>query len=123
MQRFLVVRNLSRPIARPAHILRCDSFACRLRVLMFRSRLDAGEGLLLEIGGDSRLDSSIHMLFVPFDLAVVWIDSALCVVDRVIARSWRPAYFPARPARYTLEIHPDRFDEYGVGDRVEFQDA
>ncbi len=123
MDHFLTVSNLSRPTERPARILRCDSFACRLRGLMFRSHLDLDDGLLLEIGRDSRLDSSIHMFFVPFDLAVIWIDASLCVVDKVIAKSWHPAYFPARAARYTLEIHPDRFDTFNVGDKVEFRNV
>ncbi len=90
---------------------------------MFRSRLDLNEGLLLAIGRDSRADSSIHMLFVPFDLAVIWINTDMEVVDKVIAKSWRPAYFPARAARYTLEIHPDHFNQYEIGHRVKFEDA
>ena len=69
------------------------------------------------------LDSSIHMLFVPFDLAVFWINSQMEVVDKVIARSWRPAYFPAKAARYILEIHSSRFNDYEIGHKVEFQDA
>ncbi len=123
MDRFLTVHNLSHPISNPAHIRRCDSFFCRFRGLMFRSHLDADDGLLLEIARDSRLDSSIHMFFVPFDLAVIWINSDLCVVDKIIARGWHPAYFPAQAARYTLEIHPDRFGNFQVGDKVEFQNA
>lgn len=123
MESLLYVRNLSRPVAQPARIRRCDSFTCRLRGLMFRSHLDPQEGLLLEIQRDSRVDSSIHMFFVPFDLAVIWINADRCVVDKVIAKSWRPAYFPAKPARYTLEIHPQHFDDYAVGDSVEFQSA
>ena len=123
MASFIIVRNLAHPIQTPARIQLCDSFASRLRGLMFRSRLLADEGLLLAGDRDSRLDTSIHMLFVPFDLAVFWINSELRVVDKVIARSWRPAYLPAQAARYTLEIHPDRFDDYAVGDRVEFQNA
>ncbi len=123
MDHSLIIQNLSKPAPRPARVVRCESFACRLRGLMFRSRLDPDDGLLLEIGRDSRIDSSIHMFFVPFDLAVIWIDSSLCVVDKVIARSWRPAYFPARAARYTLEIHPDRFSDFRVGDKVEFRNA
>ncbi len=123
MASFIVVRNLAHPIKNPARIKLCDSFACRLRGLMFRSWLPADEGLLLGIARDSRLDSSIHMLFVPFDLAVFWINSNMQVVDSLIARSWRPAYFPAEAARYTLEIHPDRFNDYSVGDKVEFQNA
>lgn len=90
---------------------------------MFRDHLDTNDGLVLVIGRDSRADSSIHMFFVPFDLAVFWINNANEVVDKVIAKSWRPAYFPAKAARYTLEIHPDRFNDYQIGDKVEFKNA
>lgn len=123
MTAFIVVRNESRPVKEPARIRRCESFLCRLRGLMFRSSLPVDEGLLLEISRDSRLDSSIHMFFVPFDLAVFWINAEMQVVDKIIARSWRPAYFPAQAARYTLEMHPQRFDDFAIGDRVEFQNA
>ena len=123
MSALIVVRNLSHPEKEPARIKPCASFACRLRGLMFRSSLPVDEGLLLDIGHASRLDSSIHMFFVPFDLAVFWINSELCVVDKVIAKSWRPAYFPAQAARYTLEMHPARFDDFDVGDRLDFQYA
>lgn len=120
---YLFVQNLDQPIQSPARIKFCGTFLCRLRGLMFRSHLQPDEGLLLTIGRDSRADSSIHMLFVPFDLAVIWINSNRVVVDKVVARPWRPAYFPARAARYTLEIHPNRFQEYEIGQRVEFQNA
>ena len=123
MASFILVRNLGRPIQTPARIQLCNSFTSRLRGLMFRSNLPVDEGLLLAGDRDSRLDTSIHMLFVPFDLAVFWINSDFRVVDKVIAKAWRPAYLPAEAARYTLEIHPDRFDDYAIGDRVEFQNA
>ena len=123
MASYLVVHNLAHPIQDPPRIQLCTSFACRLRGLMFRSRLGADEGLLLGISRDSRVDSSIHMFFVPFDLAVFWINSEMRVVDKLIARSWRPAYFPAQAARYTLEVHPDRLGDYAIGDNVEFRNV
>jgi uncharacterized membrane protein (UPF0127 family) len=60
------------------------------------------------------------MLFVFMDLAVIWINSEYRVVDSVLARSWRPVYAPHQPAKYILEIPPDRLDEFKIGDRVEF---
>lgn len=90
---------------------------------MFRRELGPEEGLLLVQARDSRVDSSIHMFFVPFDLAVFWIDTGLRVVDKTIARSWKPAYISGKPARYILEIHPDRLEDYEIGDMVEFKDA
>ncbi len=117
----MFVDNTSRPLASPAAVQYCDTFMCRLRGLMFRSSLAADDGLLLVQSRDSRLEAAIHMLFVPFDLAVFWIDSNYRVVDRTLARGWRPAYIPAAPARYILELHPARQDDYRVGDQVHFR--
>ena len=123
MPRIIFIQNLTKPIRQPARVGFCDSFLCRLRGLMFRARLDLDAGLLLVERRDSRLDTSIHMFFVPFDLAVFWINSDLTVVDKVIAKSWRPAYISKTDARYTLEIHPDRFGDYEIGDKVEFKNV
>jgi uncharacterized membrane protein (UPF0127 family) len=123
MPRPIFVNNLKKSLAKPACVGFCDSFLCRLRGLMFRSHLALDEGLLLVQSRDSRLDSSIHMFFVPFDLAVFWINSKMEVVDRVIAKSWRPAYFSKADAKYILEIHPDRCNDYEIGDKVEFKNA
>jgi uncharacterized membrane protein (UPF0127 family) len=101
----------------------CTSFLCRLRGLTFSPPLSPDEGLLLVFGRDSRLDSSIHMLGVGFDLAVFWINSQMKVVDKVLAKAWRPAYLSTEPAKYVLEIHAGRFNDYGIGDTVKFENA
>lgn len=123
MPHLIHVQNLNKQIEAPARVGYCDSFLCRLRGLMFRPHLPHDEGLLLVEKRDSRLDTSIHMFFVPFDLAVVWINSQMTVVDKIIAKSWKPAYFPKSDAKYTLEIHPDRWADYEIGDQVTFVDA
>jgi uncharacterized membrane protein (UPF0127 family) len=123
MPKFITVQNKNKTITGPLHIQYCDTFFTQLRGLSFRSRLALDEGLLLVGKRDSRIDSSIHMLFVPFDLSVIWINSAMQVVDKVLAKSWRPAYFAKQPAKYTLEIHPERWGDFEMGDRVEFRDA
>jgi uncharacterized membrane protein (UPF0127 family) len=115
--------NISQPLPTPLHALYCDSFLGRLRGLMFRSSLAQEQGLLLVESRESRIDTAIHMLFVFMDLAVIWINSEKVVVDTVLARSWRPAYAPRQPARYILEIHPDRLGEFKIGDHLEFQNA
>lgn len=119
----ITVQNLSQKLDKPALVGYCDTFLCKLRGLMFRSRLSPDDGLLLVEKRDLRLDTSIHMLFVPFDLAVFWINSDMTVVDKVIAKSWKPAYFPKADAKFTLEIHPDRWADYEIGDKVEFKNA
>src|SRR5574338_166794 len=116
----ITVKNLTRPLKAPAGVLYCDSFLCRLRGLMFRRDLGHDEGVLLVESRDTRVESSIHMFFVPFDLAVFWINSAGTVVDKVIAKSWKPAYASREPARYILELHTSRWDDYQPGEQVEF---
>ena len=123
MPKQILIENKSRMIETPARIKVCDTFLTQLRGFTFRARLSRDEGLLLVGKHDSRLDSSIHMLFVSFDLAVFWINSEMQVVDKVLAKSWRLAYFSKHPARYVLEIHPDRWGDYEVGDIVQFKDA
>jgi uncharacterized membrane protein (UPF0127 family) len=123
MPKFVTVHNENRPISGPLRIQYCDTFLTQLRGLSFRSQLGLDEGLLLVGRLDSRLDSSIHMLFVPFDLSVIWITSTMRVVDKVLAKSWRPAYFSKQPAKYALEIHPQRWGDFEIGDHVEFRNA
>lgn len=122
MPRSIHVHNLDNPDQTPLQIVYCESFLCRLRGLTFRAELAPTSGLLLVQKKDSRLDSAIHMLAVSFDLAVIWIDSSMQVVDKTLAKSWRLAYTPKKAARYVLEIHPDRLSEFKIGNHVQFED-
>lgn len=123
MSAFVKIQNLDREIVDLPLITKCNTFGSRLRGLMFRRTLGTDEGLLLVGARDQRLDSAIHMLFVPFDLAVIWINSNLQVADKVLARAWRAAYIPTRPAKYVLELHPIHFSAYDVGHTVAIIDA
>jgi len=123
MPKQIVVENKNRKIETPPLIKYCDTFLTQLRGFTFRDRLSPDEGLLLVGIRDSRIDSSIHMFFVSFDLTVVWINSKLQVVDKVLAKSWHPAYASKQPAKYVLEIHPERWEDYEIGDIVQFKDV
>jgi uncharacterized membrane protein (UPF0127 family) len=118
----VLVNNLSRQVEQPVKAVYCTSFLCRLRGLMFRRMLSDLEGLLLVQSKDSRVDSSIHMMFMRFDIGVLWINQAFEIVDVCLARQWRPAYFPKYPARYTLEMRPERLNDYQIGDKVQFDE-
>mgnify|MGYP005848451503 CR=1 FL=1 len=101
----------------------CASFFCKLLGLMFRRRLHPDEGLLLVEPRASRVASSIHMLFMAFPIAAVWMDGDFRVVDKVCAEPWRLAYVPAHPARYTLEADPGVLSRVEIGDELVFEDA
>lgn len=115
--RRVLVRNLSRDDVKPVQAVYCASFLCRLRGFTFRRSLGE-EALLLVQAKDSRIDAAIHMLGVWVDLAVVWINTSGFVVDSCLARRWRPFYLPRRPARYVLEMAPERINDFQIGDWV-----
>jgi uncharacterized membrane protein (UPF0127 family) len=121
MPKFISIENKNRKIEAPLRIKFCDTFLTQLRGLTFRAPIAPDEGLLLVGTRDSRVDSAIHMLFVSFDLSVVWINSDMKVVDKIIAKSWRPAYFSKEPAKYVLEVHPSRWEDFQIGDLVQFR--
>ncbi len=115
------VNNESRTLKFPLVVGYANSFWSRLKGLMFTKPISSQRGLLLVQSRESRIDSSIHMFFVNYDLGTVWLDNNCRVVDSCLAKRWRPYYAPAHAARYVLEIHPDRLSEFSPGDRVQFE--
>jgi uncharacterized membrane protein (UPF0127 family) len=114
--------NRTRPDTPPRSIRLCRSFLCRLRGLMFVSTLPPDWGLLLAQGRSSRADAAVHMLWMRFDLAIVWLDADWIVVDTVHARRWQPFLRPGAPARFVLETHVDNLDRYQMGDELSFKE-
>lgn len=98
----------------------CASPWCHFKGLMFRSSLPADEGLIFVYGRESKINTSIHMLFVFFAIAVVWLDKDLRVVDAKLAKPWRPSYVPAKPAQYFIEANPDLLERVSIGDQLRF---
>ena len=98
----------------------CSDRLSRLRGLQFRLRLKPGEALILVKPADSVLNSSIHMFFVFFPIAAVWINGQGRVTSAQLAKPWRPYYASPQPARYVLETSPDFLQRIAVGDEVDF---
>ena len=117
---WLTVVNESRGERWSVRVRRCASFLCRLRGLTFRRRLPEGEALLLVGGRVSRLETAIHMFFVFFPIAAIWLDGEGRVVDARLARPFRPLYVPRSPARDVLEGPPELLERVAVGERLHF---
>jgi uncharacterized membrane protein (UPF0127 family) len=101
----------------------CPSFMSRLRGLTFRRSLAPDEGLILAERRASVVATSIHMFFVNFAIAAVWLDDERRVVHKTLARPWRPFYASPRPARYVLEGPPALLERIAVGDILSFKET
>ncbi|HXF70309.1 MAG TPA: DUF192 domain-containing protein [Thermoflexus sp.] len=85
-----------------ARLRLCRSWWCRGRGLMFRRALKEDEGLFFVFPRSGRWENAIHMFFVFFPIAAIWLDEAGRIVHAVEARPFR-IYVPPRPARYLIE--------------------
>lgn len=87
----------------------------RLRGLMFRRSLNAGEGLFIEPC------SSIHMMFVPFSLDAVFVDKdhRVVKVSRGV-RPWIGLGFGGRGARGVIEVAAGAAERVLAGHQLDF---
>ena len=112
------LENLTHPLNASLSLDECNNFISQFRGLMFRKLLPESEGLYFPGTHDSKVDTSIHMFFMNFDIAVIWLDAKLQVDDVQKAMRWPPLYFPRVAARHFLEIHPARITEFHIGDQL-----
>jgi uncharacterized membrane protein (UPF0127 family) len=117
------VQNLSRALKQKVIADYCDRFWDKFRGLMFRRELAPDRGLVLAEASESRTNAGIHMLGMAFDLTIVWTDSAYRVVDVRGARRWRSFLLPRNPARYVIELHVSRFEDFRIGDQLLFEET
>lgn len=99
----------------------CRSYFCKFMGLQFRRSLAEGEGLLFVESRPSKIDTTIHMFFVLMPIAVIWMNPNFEVVDKVLAKPWRPVYTPAKPAQYFLEADPSLLEQAEIGDVLRFE--
>jgi uncharacterized membrane protein (UPF0127 family) len=123
MSEWRVIRQASSGDVVLARAKWCKRFACHFRGLMLRRSLPEDEGLLFVFRREAVTETSIHMFFVSFSIAAVWLDSQGRVVDAKLAKPWRPYYAPAKPALYLIEAPPSLLDRVRVGDMLRFDEV
>ena len=101
----------------------CDTFWRKLRGLMFRRSLDPNNALVFTYAGESIAETSIHMLFVPFPIAVIWLNARKEVVDQALAKPFRPYYASRVPAQYFVEGVPGLLAHARIGDELAFEEC
>lgn len=119
----ITVFNKTNQKASPLQLGICDTFISRLRGLMFSKNLAVDGGLCFVNSAEDRLNSAIHMFFMNYDLTILWADSEGRIVDKILAKKWSTIAAPQRKAKFILETHIDRFEEYNIGDFLEIRNV
>jgi len=58
------------------------------------------------------------MLFMRFNIGVIWLSKDFSVVDKKLAKKWHPAYFSRFPAQHVIELHPTQLENFSIGDKL-----
>jgi uncharacterized membrane protein (UPF0127 family) len=117
----VILSPLSSP-DRAVTVRYCDTFISRLGGLMFTRELPGDAGILLVDKAESRFNTAIHMFFMAYNITVLWLDQDKVIVDKVLAKRWRPFYMPSQPAQYVVELHRDRYDDYVIGEQLVWEE-
>ncbi len=96
----------------------CDTFISKFLGLMFSQELKPENGIIIVEKNETRINTAIHMMFVNFDLTVLWLDKSLVIVDKVLAKRWVPFYASKKSAQYVVELHRSKFSEFSIGDQL-----
>ncbi len=121
--RWRVLRNADTGAVVLARVKWCEGFWCHYRGLQLVPRLPDDQGVLFVTNREGRTHTAIHMFFMLFSIGVVWLDASGKVVDKMLARPWRPFYAPGVPAQYFIEANPTLLDRVEIGDPLRFDEA
>jgi uncharacterized membrane protein (UPF0127 family) len=94
-----------------------DTEAAREHGLSGRDNLAAGSGMLFVFPSDDQ--AGIWMKDMKFSIDVVWLDASgtvITVVPDLAPETYPKAFFPARPARYVLELPAGSAAEHGIAE-------
>ena len=90
---------------------------------MFSRQIPVDHGIILVEYNESKINTSIHMMFMNFDLSVLWLNKDLVVVDKVLAKRWVPIYLPKTRAQYVVELHSNQITNFSIGDQLFLTDT
>ncbi len=84
--------------------------------------------IVLDVGGDSRIRSMIHMFHMRYPIDVIWVSESMEAVDVrrgvVVSSIWDPRTWfstPKRPARYVVELGRGGVGDTKEGDNISFE--
>ncbi len=102
----------------PVNVKYCDTFFSKFKGLMFSKELKPDSGIIIVEQNESRINTAIHMMFMNYDIAVLWLNKDMVIIDKVLAKKWNPYYSPSIPAQFVVELHPSRFSDYAIGEQL-----
>jgi len=90
----------------------------RFKGLMFVNAMDFDYALIFNFPFESRLSTSIHMMFMKFSADIIYLNKRKEVVDKVTLKPWTLNYTPKKAAKYVIELPQGKTKSLKIGDKL-----
>lgn len=98
-----------------------DNSFDRMKGLMFEDEKKFDYGLVMVMSKESRLESSIHMMFVFFPIEVLFLNQNKIIVDKVTLNPFHLNHTPKKAAKYVIELPKGTTKSAKLGDKVTWE--
>jgi len=92
----------------------------RTKGLMFEDKNKFDYALIFDFPRESKIGTSLHMIFVFFPIDVLFLDKNKKVVDKVTLPPFQPNYTPKKAAKYVIEMPAGKAKSVKLGAQVEW---
>ena len=89
--------------------------------LMFANKksVERGACLVMPRAKNLKYGSAVTMFFCFYPYHILFVNSEMEVVDRIVLKPFRASYVPKKPAKYVFESTAGKFNKIKIGDKVE----
>jgi len=95
-----------------------DSIVLQAKGLMFERKSKFDYALVFPFKHETVIGASIHMLFVFFPIAAVYLNAKMVVVDIAFLKPFALNYSPKKPAKYLIEMPVSNGKKISIGDKL-----
>jgi uncharacterized membrane protein (UPF0127 family) len=90
----------------------------RTKGLMFENEKNFNYALVFSFPVESRIATSLHMLFVFFPIDVLFLNKNKVIVDKATLTPFMPNYTPRKAAKYVIEMPMGKAKGFKIGQKV-----
>ncbi|HPM86176.1 MAG: DUF192 domain-containing protein [Candidatus ainarchaeum sp.] len=92
----------------------------RTKGLMFEDKKKFDYALVFEFPVESKVRSSLHMIFVFFPIDVLFLNKNKVVVDKTTLNPFTPNYTPKKASKYVIEMPKGKARGIKLGQKVDW---
>lgn len=117
--KFLFVKREDETLRKINQVHVANSFRKRLIGLMFKKNIDYPLAFIIPRRINNRQRSSIHSIFMRFELTIVFVDEENIVFEIANLKPWK-YYVPKKAAKYIIEFDKNKFNKskLKIGDEI-----